>query len=210
MLKRLKGMERSNPSAAARHKTMRNPKRIHRVPPKSSSSGFTLIEVLIASIILVVAVVGAMSTVTQISVLGRGNQESTQVYQAARAVVERLQSTPFEEVFERFNNDPADDPNGPGTAAGMNFAVPGVNLQTNDADGFCGRILFPVSAGNVLREDLDDAAFGMPRDLNGDGVIDAVDHSDDKIILPVRIQVQWTGSSGNRTAEFTTTLGVRS
>jgi hypothetical protein len=31
----------------------------------------------------------------------------------------------------------------------------------------------------------------MPRDLNGDGVVDALDHSVDRILLPVKVTVEW-------------------
>jgi hypothetical protein len=57
-----------------------------------------------------------------------------------------------------------------------------------------------------LREDVVDAGLGMPRDLNLDGVIDALDHSGDYRILPVRVLVEWTGMSGNRTHRLETVL----
>lgn len=177
--------------------------------PAGSRSGFTLIEVLIASLVILLAMMSAVGTLTQVTVLGEANRESTIAYQAARAMLEQVQATPFNDVFERFNADPNDDPDGAGTAEGMNFAVPELNLQAGDADGFCGRILWPVSAGNTLRENLNDATFGMPMDLNGDSFIDASDHVDDMVVLPVRVQVQWNGKSGNRTAEFATILGRR-
>ena len=180
-----------------------------RARPHTSMAGFTLVEVLIAVVIMVVAMLGAVGTITQITILSEANRESTLAYQAARALVEEVQATPFEEVFQRYNNDPADDPDGAGTAEGMHFPVPGLNVQTADGDGFCGRVLLPVSAGTTLRENMVDDSFGLPRDLNGDGVVDGADHTDDKILLPIRIQVQWRGQSGDRTAEFSTVLGDR-
>jgi hypothetical protein len=39
----------------------------------------------------------------------------------------------------------------------------------------------------------------MPRDLNGDNIIDGEDHADDYLVLPVRIRIQWIGRMGPRT-----------
>lgn len=174
-----------------------------------SNSGFTLVEVVIAAVVLVLALLGAMGTLTQVMMLGESNLESAIAHQAARSMVERLQSTPFDEVFQRFNEDPSDDPDGDGTAEGMHFAVPGLDPRRDDADGFCGMVLMPATDGTELIETLEDTAFGMPRDLNGNGVVDGNDHALDKVILPIRVQVQWTGKSGNHRTEFRTILGKR-
>jgi hypothetical protein len=122
-------------------------------------------------------------------------------------MLEDLQSQPFENAFRRYNSDPADDPVGatipnPGEA----FAVAGLNLQALDADGISGRILFPVDELGILREDFEEPTFGMPRDLNGDGVIDGDNRIDDHILLPVRVRVEWNGNTGDRFVEFHTVL----
>lgn len=57
-----------------------------------------------------------------------------------------------------------------------------------------------------LREDLEDASLGMPRDLNGDNVIDDKDHAHDYLILPVRVELEWESSSGVRRFSITTQL----
>lgn len=177
--------------------------------PRRRRSGFSLIELLVASTVLVLGMLGAIGTLTTVSRLGESNRESILAYQAARSMVESLQAEAFEEVYERFNADPADDPGGAATAPGPGFDVPGLAPQAGDADGLAGRVLFPVSAGNVLREDLVDASFGMPRDLNGDDVVDGDDHTFDCIVLPVRVRIEWTGRSGDRFVEFTNILGRR-
>lgn len=55
-----------------------------------------------------------------------------------------------------------------------------------------------TETGWMLREDYVDANLGMPRDLNGDSIIDNKDHSEDYILLPVQIRVEWQGTSGRR------------
>ena len=39
----------------------------------------------------------------------------------------------------------------------------------------------------------------MPRDLNGDGVIDKENHAKDFLVLPVKVRVRWRGVTGDRT-----------
>jgi hypothetical protein len=90
----------------------------------------------------------------------------------------------------------------------MHFFVPGLDVQANDADGFCGRVVLPAN-GPELFESTVDAALGLPLDLNADGVIDALDHAADAVLLPVAVEVAWTGASGDRVARFTTVLGAR-
>ena len=58
-----------------------------------------------------------------------------------------------------------------------------------------------------LREDVVDERTGMPRDLNGNNVIDTANHSSDYLILPVRVKIEWKGSSGARRFEIDTQLG---
>ncbi len=58
-----------------------------------------------------------------------------------------------------------------------------------------------------VREDFVDARLGMPRDLNGDSVIDQLDHSQDYLILPVRVRMRWQGVFGERTLDLYTMVG---
>jgi type II secretory pathway pseudopilin PulG len=173
---------------------------------RGSSAGFSLVEVLIAFVVLVVALLGAVTSITSSALVGGANRESSLAYQAGRAMLERLQTEPFELVFARYDADTSDDPDG--TAPGMHFFVPGLDVQANDADGFCGRVVLPAN-GPELFENTVDAALGLPLDLNADGVIDALDHAADAVLLPVAVEVAWTGASGDRVARFTTVLGAR-
>ncbi|MFI5402085.1 MAG: hypothetical protein ACHQ1G_04040 [Planctomycetota bacterium] len=79
------------------------------------------------------------------------------------------------------------------------FAVPGLKPRSGDADGTIGELIFPVAQGAEgleLREDV------AKRDLNGDGVIDTEDHSNDYVILPVTVKVEWKGTRGTRQIEL--------
>jgi hypothetical protein len=161
-----------------------------------------LLDVLIAMVVLVVAVGGLSGSVVSSLKLARVNEETALADDAARAMSERIQGVDFRDIFATFNDSPADDPGGL-PAPGSAFAVPGLNLQEGDADGMAGTILFPTNpAGMVLREDVADASLGMPRDLTGDGLWDAADHSGDYVMLPVTIRVDWAGVTGNRSLEL--------
>jgi hypothetical protein len=73
-----------------------------------------------------------------------------------------------------------------------------------------GQVIFPTPDGfpGELRESTVDASLGMPRDLNGDGVMHATNsYSTDYRVLPVRVRVTWTGTAGPGEVELRTLLG---
>ena len=170
----------------------------------SRQHGFSLIELLISLTVFVVIAGAVASTLMASSALNRVNKESLRAMEAAESAIEALKGTTFSEVFARYNVDGADDP-ALGTSPGMYFAVSGLTLRSDDADDFAGAIEFPGD-GNDLREDWQDAALGMPRDLNGDTETDDKDHAADYRLLPVRVTIQWTGKTGNRELELMTVL----
>ena len=166
-------------------------------------AGLSLLDALVAITILAVAVGGLGASVIASMQLSRVNEEKAIAVDAAHAMVEQLHTTEFSEIFATFNAAGADDPDGANTAPGDDFAVVGLRVQDGDADGMTGQIEFPTivdgSGKLVLREDLVDPGLGMPRDLNGDGVIDSQDHSGDYVLLPARVRLMWRGPGGNQT-----------
>ena len=166
----------------------------------------TVVEITVALVILLVAVGGALSSFSSFAVLGESSRETTRAYREAQRMVERLQSERFRTVFARYNDDPADDP--AGGAPGSGFDITGLAVRPNDADGFVGQILFPTPAGQpgVLIENVNDADFGLPLDLNADGALDGADRALDHEVLPVRVRVEWRSKSGNRSVELQTIL----
>ena len=169
--------------------------------------GFTLLETIIAVAAMAV-VFGAMtSTLVTSNVLVQSNQETAIAMDAAASTLAELRATAFATAFATFNRIPDDDPGGVGTAPGAAFDVPGLAPQAGDPDGRVGLVLFPGN-GTELREDAVDAAIGMPRDLDGDGAIDALNHAGDYLVLPVRVRVEWTGRGGSREVELVMTLAA--
>ncbi len=148
------------------------------------TAGFTLADVVVAMLLLTMAAGGLTGAVTHGLRLNRVNEETAAADEAARAMVEQIQATPFDQRFAVHSAQP-------------DFAVPRLNVQKDDEDGMAGKILFPTIDGE-LREDVVDANLGMPRDLSGDGIQDVQDHSGDYVLLPVTVRIEWTGPSGDR------------
>jgi len=161
--------------------------------------GTTTLELVFAVAVLMVGLLGYSRSLVQSVNLGQANREMAIATEAARRALEQVSSVPFDEAFARYNTDPADDPDGPGSAAGSIFGVVGLDLRWEDINGVQGEILFPTDGGG-LRENVDHPDLGPGRDLNLDGVIDAADHSTDYRVLPVLVRVAWR--SGMRTNQI--------
>ena len=144
-------------------------------------------------------------TLTATATHRRVNGERALAAEAARGVLEDMHNWNFGAVYLTYNADPADDPDGPGTAPGKHFQVEGLTPDPDDPDGFVGEITFPTDSA-PLREDVQDDLLCMPRDLNGDKVIDGEDHSLDYVVLPVTVTVRWRGRAGVREFRMHTML----
>lgn len=181
-----------------------------RIPSHSRRSGFSLLEVTISLLVLAITGGALMSSLVSNMMTNRVNRETALAHEAVRHNMEWLQAVGFRQVFASFNNDRSDDPGGFGAAPGGGFPVTGLRVQPGDPDGLVGRIVMPQVAGpgttEELREDFVDPTLGMPRDLDVDGVIDALNHAGDYRILPIRVLVEWRGVSGDRALQAQTLL----
>ena len=178
------------------------------------SAGFTLVEVMIALVVIVLALTGFSQSIVSSMVAGDADAEVRRATEGGRQAMERVRGANFKDIFALYNDDPGDD-NTVIDAAGLpapgsNFDVPGLSPIDGDPDGSVGKITLPVVIGAggeaQLREDAMYTALGLPRDLDGDGVIDGVNHIDDYLILPVIVRVEWQGASGRSYVEFKTLL----
>lgn len=185
-----------------------------RAPARSRRQGFTAVEVAVTAVVLLVAVSVFSSIVLAVTRQQQINVENNAATNASRSLLELMMNEDFGRIFALYNADESDDPAGPGTAPGPRFAVPGLEPAPDSPDGLIGQISFPtVDVGGAppaplqeLREDLEDPAFGTPRDLNGDSIIDGDDHSGDYLLLPVRIDLRWQGRTNVRELSTSTML----
>ena len=168
-------------------------------------SGWTLLEIAIATVVLLILVMGFAYGLASSTTLGVVTREQGLASEACRARVEALRATPFQEVLARYDPSPDDDP-AEGASPGAAFDVAGLEPREDDADGHVGEIVFPLDEKGELREDLDLPRLGLPCDLSGEGEIDALDHSDDYRLLPVLVRVEWRGAGGDARFELATVL----
>ncbi|HJP03106.1 MAG TPA: prepilin-type N-terminal cleavage/methylation domain-containing protein [Planctomycetota bacterium] len=165
--------------------------------------GMTMAEVMIAVAIMTLCVSLLSRTISSTAVHTAAKREKAIAVEVAKNVLEDMHNVEFAEIFARYNADPSDDPEGSGTAPGPGIDVPMLTPQAGDADGFVGEVILPAE-GAILLENVVVAELGLPRDLNGDALIDGEDHAQDYIVLPVSVRLQWTGRGGARTFELTT------
>ena len=189
----------------------------------SPRGGATLVEVMVVFTILVVASGIFSRMVIAVSQLRDINRQNATAAEGARIVIESMRNEDFEEVYRLYNPDPTDDPDGAGTGPGNRFLVPGLEPLPG-GDGLHAEVFLPglppgtpsqligtkwervgyeVPTDGLwhVREDYLDAKLGMPRDLNGDSIIDSEPHSDDYLLLPVLVRVEWQGRTGPRSYE---------
>jgi hypothetical protein len=163
----------------------------------------TLIEVAIAASVLVVGLLGFMRVIIMSLDSTAANWEADVATQAAREAIEELQAADFATLQATYGMPPG------GGVPGNAFDVEGLDPDPADPDGRVGEIVLPIlAAGGAIqvREDLQLPELGMPRDLNGDGQQDALDHSADKQILPVLVRLRWRGATGIARLEFRTLI----
>ena len=176
---------------------------------RRSQGGFTFLELSISTVVLLVAAMALGGLTTGLAKEGALTRERAAATWAASDLLETMRNTKFDEVYERYNMTTADDPV-VGDSPGHRFGLPQLTPPADSPDGLHGEIYFPTTTtpdgGQALREDLDLELFGGPRDLDGNSLIDEADHAKDYRVLPVRIQVRWTGSAGPAEYELQTVL----
>jgi len=163
----------------------------------------TLVEVMVALMVMTAAGQILVTTLSASFGYRVTKEQRGMAVEGAINMVEEMHATPFYDVFAAFNANPDDDPEGPGTARGASFDIPGLAPVPGQAS--VGRIELPERDGKLV-ESLLDENLGMPRDLDGDLRVDSVDHSDDYLILPVLVTVEWQGKTGPRRYRLATML----
>jgi type II secretory pathway pseudopilin PulG len=165
---------------------------------RHARSGFTIVEAVIAIAIIVAALLTMIGAVSSSMRVTRTVDEREAVIRALSAKIAELEGTDFDKLVACYDSDPNNDPLGPGTAAGTTFDIPNYHAPAGAPSEMAGEVVLPLLGGQ-LREDLEMPELGMPRDLNGDGVVDAKDHKSDYQLLPVLVKANWHGVDGDST-----------
>lgn len=157
-------------------------------------SGFTLIELAIATSILMIGLVAVVSATSKMHSLRKLTRERVLAQNAMRSVAERIHARSY-----GLSNSHPDDwvpqlvgAYGPGGSVGDQFDVRGLTAVTGSPSIGTIQILTDETV------DDDDIGYelGLPRDLNGDGDTSDTDVTPDARILPIVLEVRWRGQAG--------------
>jgi prepilin-type N-terminal cleavage/methylation domain-containing protein len=161
----------------------------------SARKGFTLLEVTLAMSVLVVAMMAISATTLRVHTLRRQNHERSVAENAVRMIAERIQS-----ASRLARTNPAGwaptmiaDLN-PGGSVGNTFDL--FELTPTNAGSSVGSITV-VTNENTTDAALD-AQLGMPRDLDGDGLVANPNVAATARLLPVIVRARWKGVSGDQ------------
>ena len=170
---------------------------------RGSQAGWTLLELMMAVIVITIALVAYLVFyATSIRVTATSHQMEVAM-NAVRGKLEEMNSA-YDTLIGTFTHYTTTL----GGGLGPTFTVwldqaEGIMLEPDPA----GEVVFPT-VGGQLREDSggtwdnmtgeEAARLGMPRDINGDGVVDTNDHSSDTNlqILPMLVRVTWQDGAG--------------
>lgn len=184
--------------------------------------GLTIVEAMIAGVVLVIAAMGMASVISDVLRLTTDTKDTTRAVQEARSKMDELwtwASRDFPTLWVRYNDDPSDDPDA--DSPGDRFDVPG--LTPIDGEPSVGRIiLFIVEQDAVNTMGLKNNEGDHDLDGNYDPTDGAIDidlngefnETDRKVtkpwspdppshqILPVRIQLQWKEPMAGGTRDY--------
>jgi prepilin-type N-terminal cleavage/methylation domain-containing protein len=159
-------------------------------------NGFTMLEVTMAMSVLLVAMVAVSATTLRCHALRRVNREHAVAQNAVLTIAERIQAASrlaHEDAAGWGQNIIASLSAGGGI--GNTFDVP--ELTTPDGAAHVGSIT--VVTNEAATDATLHAQLGMPRDLDGDGLIDNASVGNSARLLPVIIRAQWKGVGGTQT-----------
>jgi Tfp pilus assembly protein PilV len=158
-------------------------------------AGFTIIEVVITTAILVVGMVSIGLTLVASGTLRSAVEDRSRAQASLHSAVQQIQAV---------SSVSLDDPAGwsqsmvnrfsAGGALGNTFPVAGLT----NANGQPAVATVQVVANETLTDLELGTDIGMPRDLNGDGLAGSNDVSADAQLLPIVVTIQWSGKAGHR------------
>lgn len=173
-------------------------------------SGFSLVEMMVATVLLAIGGVGATGAIISSTSLNSQNREVGLATHGARRTIEWLDSLPYQEVLDRFVSPPSSDGEEEDVfAPPLAFSVDGLSPARDDPDQIVGAILLPLGGARSAEVSLGGAtAFsGEAWDLDLDGSVGSKDRSTtNPRILPVVVRVDWRGPAGTQRIELRTVL----
>ena len=175
-----------------------------RARRRRGERAFTLIEMMISASVLVVAILGLAASTFQGHNLGRHVEERRVAVESLGRFVERIRADPdWAGLYARLRPLSVESKN---DAALVRLNMDPA-LKTQTATTYYADMTTPTTLGTVtflvqvpvrtvggaaaLREDLVAPRYGLPRDLNGDGLIDGNARDADNRVLPIVARIRW-------------------
>ena len=155
------------------------------MPDRAQERGFTLLEVMVGLVVLAMAATAVVQGVAISSTAVRQGEDATLALEAVRSLRERIEATPMADVVATW---------GEGGTEGPTFTVERLDGVVSAR----GRVVLVRNENDTdpaLRK-----AFGLPQDLDGDGLTETADISGTARILPVLIEVTWGRGANHRLA----------
>jgi len=171
-------------------------------PRRRAPDGFTLIEVLIGTVVIAVALMGHMASTFAEYKLARVEQARSEVLHVARQFVERLRSDDdWAGLYGRLRQLQVLAEEGTGTGDRLEDGRlawrPEAYYQDFVLSEFLSTLVVLVDVPfdplepTELRENLVAPRFGLPADLDGNGVVDGESRLADYRVLPVVVTFRW-------------------
>src|SRR5262245_40233094 len=171
---------------------------------KRSSGGFTLIDGLIGTSILVISILGLVASAFSGRHLSRSVEERGVAFATLGRFVERIRADPdWTGLYARLRPLSAESTDDK-TLASLSIDT---SLATHAATAWYADFTVPTTLGTVtflvqvpvatvggvpaLRENEVAPRYGLPYDLNGDGVIDGNPRDADYRSLPIVARIRW-------------------
>ena len=176
--------------------TPRTQRQAQRPSRWSGKAGFSMIEVSLALTVIVVALMAMSASTLRMHSLRRQNRERSLAQNTVRAIAEHIPS-----VAAQAQSDPGTwgqsivDAVNAGGLPGPTFGV--ANLRVQEGNLSVGDV-FVITDETLTDADIG-LELGMPRDLDGDGLVDNADVTGTARILPVDVRARWTGVTGQQT-----------
>jgi type II secretory pathway pseudopilin PulG len=193
-----------------------------RRPRARAAGGFSLIDVLIAVVVLSLGLMAHTASAVSEQRLAREQASRSQAHQAIRQLLERMRADEnWATLYTRLRTLQVNASLVTGTALRLDDGRIGYSPQTYypafRMPPNLGTVLVLVDvpgppvggayAFDALREDVTAPQFALPSDLNGDGVIDSLSHANDYEALPVVVTFHWTPpGEGSREIKVATWL----
>jgi hypothetical protein len=167
--------------------------------------GFTLLDTLIGASVLVIAILAHSSTVISSHRLNTNAEDHSLAMETLTRFVERLRADPdWKGLYSRLRPRSAENP----SDTGLVHLSQDTSLPTFAATSYYPDFTVPTRLGTLtvlvqvpatllptgvegLREDAIAPRYGLPTDLNGDGVVDSDARDDDYRALPIVVRVRW-------------------